>query len=45
MDVLQLDKKISGGKLHLIVPRSIGQCDIVPVSADELRNWLEMSYE
>ena len=45
MDVLLLDKKISSGKLHLIVPRRIGQCDIVPVTVDELRDWLEKAYE
>ena len=40
-DTLLLDKKFSGGKLHLIVPREIGRCDIVPVTPDELRFWLE----
>lgn len=44
-DTLLLDKKFSGGKLHLIVPRYIGRCDIVPVTPEELREWLEMSYE
>lgn len=40
-DTLLLDKKFSGGRLHLIVPREIGRCDIVPVTPDELRFWLE----
>ena len=40
-NTLLLDKKISGGKLHLIVPREIGRCDIIPVTPDELRFWLE----
>ena len=40
-DTLLLDKKISGGKLHLIVPRAIGRCETIPVAADELRRWLE----
>jgi 3-dehydroquinate synthase len=40
-NTLLLDKKISGGKLHLIVPRSIGRCDIIPVTAEESREWLE----
>jgi len=40
-DTLLLDKKISGGKLHLIVPRGIGDCEIVPVTAEEARDWLE----
>ncbi len=34
------DKKISGGKLHLIVPSAIGQCRIIPVTEDELSGWL-----
>ena len=44
-ETLLLDKKFSGGKLHLIVPRGIGRCDIVPVTPEDLREWLEMSYE
>ena len=40
-DTLLLDKKISGGRLHLVVPREIGRCDIIPVPEDELRAWLE----
>ena len=44
-ETLLLDKKFSDGKLHLIVPCSIGKCDIVPVTPEELREWLEMSYE
>ena len=34
------DKKISDGRLHLIVPEAIGKCVIVPVSGDELAGWL-----
>lgn len=34
------DKKISGGRINLIVPESIGQCRIEPVAAEELRAWL-----
>ncbi len=44
-DTLLLDKKFSGGRLHLIVPRKIGRCDIVPVTPDELRFWLEAGLE
>ena len=44
-DTLLLDKKFSGGKLHLIVPREIGRCDILPVTPDELRFWLEAGLE
>ena len=40
-DTLLLDKKISGGKLHLVVPREIGRCDIIPAAQDELKTWLE----
>ena len=40
-DILLLDKKISSGRLHLIVPRTIGRCDIIPAAPDELRDWLE----
>ena len=44
-DTLLLDKKFSGGRLHLIVPREIGHCDIIPVTPDELRFWLEAGLE
>lgn len=44
-DTLLLDKKFSGGKLHLIVPREIGRCDVIPVSPDELRFWLEAALQ
>ncbi len=39
------DKKISAGCLHLIVPNSIGWCSDVPVSAEDLREWLVSAYE
>ena len=44
-ETLLLDKKIASGKLHLIVPRGIGWCEVVAVSPDELRQWLEAGYE
>ena len=44
-DTLLLDKKISSGKLHLVVPRSIGCCNTVAVDPEELRGWLEAAYE
>ena len=44
-DALLLDKKIASGKLHLIVPRTIGWCETVPVGNDALREWLEAAYE
>lgn len=34
------DKKLSGGTLHLVVPREIGRCDIVPVPAEEIGGWM-----
>lgn len=38
------DKKRSGSTVKLIVPRAIGQCDIVPVPVDELHSWIEAGY-
>ena len=43
-DTLLLDKKISGGKLHLIVPTAIGQCDILPLTPEEVRKWLRDAF-
>ena len=34
------DKKLSGGVLRLIVPREIGKCDIVPIPAEEISDWM-----
>ena len=44
-DLLLLDKKISSGKLNLIVPRGIGLAETVPVDMDALKDWLEAAYE
>ena len=44
-ETLLLDKKFAAGKLHLVVPRGIGWCEIVAVTPDELREWLEAGYE
>ena len=41
---LLLDKKFSGGMLHLIVPHTVGHCEVLPVTPDELRTWLEAGY-
>lgn len=38
------DKKRSGSTVKLIVPRAIGECDIVPVPVDELHSWIEAGY-
>ena len=43
-DTLLLDKKFSGGMLHLIVPHAVGHCEVLPVTPDELRTWLEAGY-
>lgn len=39
-EVSKADKKISGGKMHLIVPEKIGSCRIESVDIDALRDWL-----
>lgn len=35
------DKKMSGGTLHLIVPERVGRCRVLPVTAEELTDWLK----
>ena len=35
------DKKWIGGKLKLIIPREIGRCEVLSVSADDLKTWVE----
>lgn len=35
------DKKRAGSTVKLIVPRTIGQCDILPVPVEELKNWIQ----
>ena len=35
------DKKRSGGTVHLIIPREIGQCDIVPTPVEQLKSLIE----
>ena len=42
---LLLDKKLVSGKLHLIIPRSVGWCEEIAVTPDELKEWLEACYE
>lgn len=34
------DKKISGGKMHLIVPEAIGRCRIESIPEAEIRDWM-----
>lgn len=35
------DKKRLGGSLNLIVPRKLGNCDIIPVAISELKSFIE----
>ena len=35
------DKKRSGGTVNLIIPRAIGQCDIIPTPIEELKSFIE----
>lgn len=35
------DKKRAGSTVNLIVPRAIGQCDILPVPVDGLQDWIQ----
>lgn len=34
------DKKTANGKAHLIVPKRIGECVIMPINASDMRQWL-----
>ena len=36
-----LDKKFTGGKMHLIVPEEIGRCRIEAVAMEDIRDWME----
>ena len=35
------DKKRSGGTVNLIIPRSIGNCEIVPTSIESMKSFIE----
>lgn len=35
------DKKRSGGTVNLIIPRSIGNCEIVPTPVEEIKSFIE----
>ena len=39
-EACKVDKKISGGRMHLIVPEEIGKCRIIPIEIDEIQSWL-----
>ncbi len=42
---LLLDKKFAAGKIELIVPRSVGSCERIPMGLEELRRWLDAACE
>ena len=35
------DKKRSGGTVNLIIPKAIGQCDIVPTPVEQMKSLIE----
>ena len=35
------DKKLSSGKLHIIVPEAVGRCRVEPIPAEEFACWLK----
>ena len=35
------DKKRAGGEIHLIIPRRIGLCDIIPTPIDHLKSFIQ----
>lgn len=38
------DKKRHGNKINLILPRTIGNCDIIPTAVEELKSYIEAGY-
>ena len=40
-DLALSDKKRSGGTVNLIIPRSIGNCEIVPTAVEKLKSFIE----
>ena len=41
MDRMLSDKKRSGDFINLIIPRSIGYCDIIPTPVAQLKSLIE----
>lgn len=39
-EAMGTDKKLTGSTMHLVVPREIGRCEIVPVPAQAVADWL-----
>ena len=35
------DKKRSGGTVNLIIPQTIGNCEIVPTDVEEIKSFIE----
>ena len=40
LDIVRNDKKSAGSTVNLIVPEKIGHCRIVPISTDDILDWL-----
>ena len=40
-DLALMDKKRTGGTIHVIIPRSIGQCDIVVIPVEKLKSLIK----
>ena len=45
MPFIRSDKKKRAGNISLIVPRQIGQCEVMSVDADDTLNWLREGLE
>ena len=45
MPFVSSDKKRRAGSISLIVPRQIGQCDVMAVADDDIANWLREGLE
>lgn len=45
MSFVGSDKKREGDRIHLIVPRAIGDCEIVPVAVEDCEAWLKEGLE
>jgi peptide deformylase len=41
LDAMLSDKKRTGDQIHLIIPREIGNCEILPIPVSELKSFME----
>ena len=41
LDAMLSDKKRTGDRIHLIIPREIGNCEILPIPVSELKSFME----